>query len=263
MEDSFMKYNQRIDSILTNMEVFKRSRETWGPAGRFKKDNAGLWEPEDHPGYTIITPTFEDDSDNVETYTTLGAIRDILLERIVFSKCVPSPVASIHLTIADLIAGKAYKNGIMNTKEQELLQVLSSVFSQLILPGLIRMEVRGVSLFTQGFVIALVGAVDENGYMRLTSLRDVIYRDERLKNLGVVRKFKLTGHLTLAYIEETLSEQDQNQLAETLITLNKQFFATPLPLNIARAEVRKFDNMTRFYRQREWPVFEFVQRRDS
>jgi len=258
MEDGFDAYNQRIESMLHDEAISDRACKAKGPAGRFKMDDAENWEPMEHPGYTVITPSFEDESHNVKTYARLGDIQHVLLKQLTLSKLAPAPVTAFHITVADLVAGEVYKNRVKGASEQELLQALSSIFSQLILAGPMCMKVLGVSLFTSGFIIAVVGAVTEEGYERLVLLRNAIYRDERLRALGVERKFKFTGHITLAYVEEALSRQDQGRLAGALMAINQRFFDNPLPLYLARAEVRKFDNMLGFYRQGGWPVLEFV-----
>lgn len=258
MEDSFTDYNQRIEYNLDDTVIREISRKTKGLANRFQRSDSGEWKPVNYPGYTIITPTFEDDIDNIRTYTRLGDVQQILLQRLDLFKYAPAPITSFHLTIADLIAGRSYENHVFGTKEQILQQVL---FSRIIPPtplNPILMKVRGVSLFTMGAIVALVAAIDKSGYDRLISFRDSIYDNGLLRDFGVERKFKFTGHITLAYIEGMLSERDQNWLAETLIDINKRFFTNSLQFNIKRAEVRKFDNMLRYYRQEAWKVFNFV-----
>lgn len=87
----------------------------------------------------------------------------------------------------------------------------------------------------------------------------VIFRVEsnnhELIHLGVERKRAFNGHISLLYIEENLTDDDRRALADLLIAINDQFFQTPLPYNIAQAEVRKFNNFLSYYRQDDWPIY--------
>ena len=258
MEDSFIDYNKRISSMRADGVIQQRSAQMIPPSGRFTIDKTGCYKPVGHPGYTVITPTFEDESANVRTYAKLSDVQDFLLKQLGVDKYVPAPVTGLHLTISDLVAGKTYRDTVQGGNEQKLLQALSSVFNQLTFQWPVRLQVLGLSLFSPGFIIAVVGAVDESGYERLMSLRNVIYDDPPLMHFGIKRKFKFTGHITLAYIEGALSEHERNNIYRTLKAGNESFFVQPMPLEVVRAEVRKFNDMSAFYRQGGWPLFEFA-----
>lgn len=258
-EDSFNQYNERISSMISEKSIRQISGQLTPPARRFTRGAYGDWEPIDHPGYTVITPTFVDESENISTYAKLGDVQHFLLKRLGVATNAPAPVTAFHLTVADLVAGKTYTEKVQNSKEQQLLQALSFVFNQLALDGEIRLQIFGLSLFAAGFIIAVVGAADASGYERLMLFRNAIYNDTQLRGLGVERKFKFTGHITLAYIEkDALSEQDRDHIANTLTVANCSLFAKPLPLEVVRAEVRKFDDMSAFYREEGWPIFNFT-----
>lgn len=259
MEDSFNQYNERISSMISEKAIRQISGQLTPPTRRFAKGADGDWEPIGHPGYTVITPTFVDDSENISTYARLGDVQHFLLKRLGVATNAPAPITAFHLTVADLVAGKTYTGKVQGSKQQQLLQALFFVFNRLALDGEIRLKIFGLSLFEAGFIIAVVGATDASGYERLMLFRNAIYNDTQLRDLGVERKFKFTGHITLAYIEEdALSEQDRDRIAKTLTVANCNLFAKPLPLEVVRAEVRKFDNMSAFYRQGGWPVFDFA-----
>jgi 2'-5' RNA ligase len=258
MEDSFNEYNERISYMISQEAIRWKSGQLTPPTHRFVRGVYGDWEPVGHPGYTVITPTFVDESENIDTYARLGDVQHFLLKRLGIVTNAPAPVTAFHLTIADLVAGGTYTEKVQGSKQQQLLQALSFVFNQLALDGEIRLQVLGLSLFATGFIIAVVGAADASGYERLMLFRNAVYDDTQLCNLGVERKFKFTGHITLAYIEDVLSEQDRGRIAETLTAANRNLFAKPLPLEVVRAEIRKFDDMSAFYRQGGWPVFDFA-----
>ncbi|HWQ43810.1 MAG TPA: hypothetical protein VN456_17510, partial [Desulfosporosinus sp.] len=134
---------------------------------------------------------------------------------------------------------------------------LNQLFSRISSSTSVKYEVKGLSVFPQGVIAAIVSPVTENDYQRLQALRDYLYTDKVLKNLGVERKRSFYGHITLFYIEEKLSGKDRRMLADAVIDINKRFFSTPLPFNLTRAEVRKFNNFSEFYRRDYWPVYVF------
>lgn len=254
MEDSFNDYNERISSMISEQTVWQRSGQLTPPARRFARGAGGDWKPIGHPGYTVITPTFVDESENINTYERLGDVQDFLLKRLGVAANAPAPVTAFHLTVADLVAERTYTS----SEEQQLLQALSFIFNQLTLNGEVRFQILGLSLFAAGFIIAVVGAADSSGYERLMLFRNAIYNDLQIHDLGVERKFKFTGHITLAYIEDALTKQDRDRIAEVLTEANRSLFVKPLPLEVMRAEVRKFEDMSAFYRQGGWPVFDFA-----
>jgi len=67
--------------------------------------------------------------------------------------------------------------------------------------------------------------------------------------------FDFTGISLYFYIEENLSGKDRKMLADAVTDINKRFFSKSLPFNLTRAEVRKFDDFSEFYRQNHWPVY--------
>ncbi|ODA42410.1 hypothetical protein DSBG_0797 [Desulfosporosinus sp. BG] len=84
-----------------------------------------------------------------------------------------------------------------------------------------------------------------------------ILEDAVLKQLGVERKRNFRGHITLFYLEEKLFKKESKKLAGAVADINRRSFANPLPFILERAEVRKFDNFSEFYRRDHWPVYRF------
>jgi len=254
------EYNARIDSALTEAALRREAAKRQGPARRFTSENGGVWTAVPFWGYTIITPTFQEEHHrvNVATYARLGDVQQLLSGRLGLAQYAPVPITSLHLTITDLVSSTEYeKLAATFLREQDFRQAVSSCFGQLCIQGVVRAEVVGLSLFSSRVVIALVGFEDEQGYQRLRLFRDAVYRDETLSSFGIKQKSKYTGHITLAYVESVLTEPEQDRLACTLADLNQRLFASPLPLNVSRGEMRRFDDVSRFYRKRGWPVFKF------
>ena len=256
-EDNFDDYNSRISNMVSTEEIKKRIIRSKGTVNRFERKNDD-WNPIRHPGYTIITPCYDREGNkvNLDTYDLLEKIQKGLLNHFTFFA--PAPKGAFHLTIADLISGKRYNNLISNEGENSFFGAISSIFNQLKLSGSIKMSVLGISVFPPGFVIAPVIAKDNNGYIRLSLFRNYIYVDKELKKYGVDRKFKFTGHITLAYIEENILTDNEKRklISQSINTVNENF--KPLALNIERVEICQFDDMKYFNCNENLPSYNFV-----
>ncbi len=257
-EKSFSEYVRRMDELISDSEIELRVKKL-KPGGRWDLNTRN---PLPHPGYTIITPPFfeEDIERNRQTYGTLVNVQNELLKCIGTSSYVPAPPNSFHMTVADLVSTERYEAKVVKSqKEGTLRNEVRRVFSNLSHLQADRapeMLVKGLTLFPI-VVVAIVSTKDGEGYRKLANFRDAIYADPKLKQMGVDRKFSFTGHVTLAYIEHQPSEDELDCLAKTLKTLNRDRFGHGLPLTGARAELRKFNDMSCFYREYDWPVFRF------
>jgi 2'-5' RNA ligase len=252
------EYNQRVSAWLTLGGIKQKTDEVAGPAHRFRREETGEWRALARHGYTITTPPFLEERDlaNVATYARLADIQQAVTARLGLGRCSPVPVTSFHFTIVGLASGTTYEEKVSGLEETALRQAVSACFDGLQIRGTIPMEIRGLALFSKGVVIALAGARDEGGYQRLQALRQALYGDDVLRRLGVQRKHRFMGHVTMCYIEHRLESQDRAALARSLTQVNEQFFANPLPFNVTRAELRKFDDLSRFYREDRWPILE-------
>lgn len=259
MELTYREYLAYVEKVLKEETI----RELAGQVktlGKFRESSEGQWEPVAYPGYTVITPTLADDRENIGFYGLLSDIGEELFWKILFPGIVWAPTIAQHMTIGRLISGDVFVSRILNSREEELLFSLNKLFTKVSNRGILgnsgtlRYEVKGLSIFPQGVIAAIVSPAAEDDYRRLQIFREYLYTDQVLMNLGVERKRSFHGHITLFYIEEELSEKDKSLLADAVIDINRRFFSMPLPFNIGRAEVRKFDNFTEFYRKDQWPV---------
>lgn len=254
MKISYADYVKQVEHLLKENTIRGIANQV-KTLGKFKKSNVGVWEPIQYEGYTLITPTFLDDQDNAGCYGILNKVREDLWEDLNFPQIVHAPATAFHMTVARLISSDIYETRLKNTHEEEFLLTIQELFSRISLLGPLKFEVKGLSIFPQGVIAALVSPVTEGDYQRLQAFRDSIYGDKVLTDLGVDRKRGFNGHISLFYLEEELSGNDRRILAEALIAINKRFFQTPLPFQITRAEVRKFNNFLNYYREGSWPVY--------
>ncbi|MDR3599257.1 MAG: hypothetical protein P4L49_02025 [Desulfosporosinus sp.] len=254
MEMNCGDYLKQVENEL-RAETIRESANQVKTLGKFQESSDGLWEPVPYSGYTLVTPTFLDDCENLDFYRLLSNIREELFWNLLFPGIVWAPTIALHMTIGRLLSGDIFASHISNSREEEFLLALSQLFSQIASSGTLNYEVKGLSIFPQGVIAAIVSPVTEEDYRRLQVCRDYLYTDKVLKKLGVERKRSFHGHITLFYIEEELSGKDRKMLADAVIDINKSFFSHPLPFSLTRAEVRKFNDFSEFYRQDHWPVY--------
>ncbi|MDR3590651.1 MAG: hypothetical protein P4N41_13445 [Negativicutes bacterium] len=254
MELNFQDYQEYAAKILEE-EAIREIASQVRPLGKFRKNGTGSWEPVPYAGYTIVTPTAPDDGANAGTYQVLDEVREALLRELDFAGVVMAPYTALHMTVARLVSGDVFVKKVLKAREECLLIVLRRLFLKIARPGPLQYEIKGLSLFPQGVVAAMVSPVGPADYLGLQELRDRLYTDTVLKELGVDRSRGFKGHVSLCYIEEMLDENRKKELSDLIAAMNRRFFSAPLPFAITRAEVRKFEDFSRFYRQDNWPAF--------
>jgi hypothetical protein len=118
-------------------------------------------------------------------------------------------------------------------------------------------QLLGLMVRPRAIAVSLV-AQDEDSYKRVLELRRCIYQNSGLIGLGIEQQYHFTAHITLGYFGEISPALDRDRLSNTLLEFNRQELPEEvIPLSINRAELRKFDNMLRYYREPDWPVLEF------
>ncbi|MCA1995269.1 MAG: DUF1868 domain-containing protein, partial [Coleofasciculus sp. S288] len=126
-------------------------------------------------------------------------------------------------------------------------------------------QLLGLMIRPRAIAVCLVPK-DEDAYQRTLQFRRFIYQNPTLIALGIEQQYHFTAHITLAYFGEISPELDRNRLCKRLSELNRQALledtlsvtaSSTYELCIHRAELRKFDDMIRYYRMPDWPVLEF------
>ncbi|ARV58133.1 DUF1868 domain-containing protein [Nostocales cyanobacterium HT-58-2] len=217
------------------------------------------------PGYTVITPPREDETDNSTFYAHLEAYQQELLQLSLNSNwIVLVPPASFHLTLADLIWDSAYRDACQNNPqfEEQLHSCFAEIFQQYQQQSKrwqthpIEWHMQGLIVMPRAIGVCLVPQ-NEACYEQIVSLRRVIYQNSKLMALGIEQHYHFTAHVTLGYFGEIPAHLDRDRLATILSQLNQQWTENSPLLTVHRAELRKFDDMTRYYRQPDWPSLDF------
>ena len=175
---------------------------------------------------------------------------------------VPLPPESFHLTIADLIWDNSYSEAVKENPlfEDLLRQRIGESFqkSQIGKGNPIIWQLLGISIFPRAIVVCLVPK-DEQSYKPIVQLRRSIYQNSGVIGLGIEQQYDFTAHITLGYFGEILPNLDRDRLVNILSDLNDQCLVTEQPqvLTIQQAQLRKFDDMMRYYREPDWPEISF------
>jgi hypothetical protein len=98
---------------------------------------------------------------------------------------------------------------------------------------------------------------DENSYEEIIQLRRLIYQNRKLMGLGIEQHYHFTAHITLGYFGEIPANLDRIQLSNMLSDLNQQWLLNFPEILVNQAQLRKFDNMTHYYRQPNWTSLDF------
>lgn len=216
------------------------------------------------PGYSLITPPAEEDAKNATFYNQLQTYQQELLQLTANSDLiVPVPPASFHLTLADLIWDSAYNHACEENPEfeqelrsccAEILQQYQQSHTSAAIP--IQWQMLGLIVMTRAVGVCLVPK-DERCYDQIIQFRRTIYQNPKLIALGIEQHYHLTAHVTLGYFGEVPSDLDRTNLSTMLSDLNQQWLFNSPEFLINRVEVRKFDDMTYYYRESDWPSLDF------
>lgn len=216
------------------------------------------------PGYTLITPTADEAPQNSAFYDKLATYQQQLIQLpIDHDLIVPVPAASFHLTLADLIWDHAYTDACEKNPnfEQELRACCAEIFQQYqqsITPGTqpIYWQILGLVIMPRAVGVCLVPK-NEKSYEQIIQLRRKIYQNPQLIALGIEQHYHLTAHITLGYFGDISPDLDRNKLSNLLWELNQQWLGDSPEFLANRVELRKFDDMTRYYREPDWPSLDF------
>jgi len=172
------------------------------------------------------------------------------------------PPDSFHITLADLIWDSTYRHTSETNPsfEAQLQAQIAQIFQQsgeLTEHRAIQFQVLGLMVMTRAIAVCL-SPTDSHSHDRLLKLRRNIYQTHDLMGLGIEQQYYFTPHITLGYFGEIPPADQLGQLVDRFEALNQQWIGrAPQELRVQRAELRKFDDMTRYYRQPDWAVLEF------
>ena len=262
MDETYQTYLNRV-ARLTLPATYKSQLQHIQESPKFKLLPDGSRQAVPFPGYTVVTPPWGEESEKSTFYESLQQLQQQLVQQLDAGLIVPVPPDSFHLTLADLIWDSSYRDAERENPdfEGQLKKRIGESFQkyQQSLSGgnPIGWQLLGIMIRPRAIAVCLAPA-DESSYKRLLEFRRFIYQNPGLIGLGIEQQYHFTAHITLGYFGEIAPDLDRDRLCDTLLELNRQALPEELvPLFIRRAELRKFDDMMRYYREPDWPILEF------
>ncbi|MBI1241449.1 MAG: DUF1868 domain-containing protein [Nostoc sp. RI_552] len=248
---------------MTLPEAYRSQIQHIQESGKFHL-HSGTRQPAPFPGYSLITPPAEEEVKNSTFYSKLQSYQQELLQLPVNSDfIVPVPPASFHVTLADLIWDSAYVHACQKNPEfeQQLRSCCAEIFQQYqqsMTNGTnpIQWQMLGLIVMPRSVGVCLVPQ-DEHCYEQIIQFRRTIYQNPKLMALGIEQHYHFTAHVTLGYFGEVLRDLDRTNLSTMFSQLNQQWLLNSPKFLIHRVEIRKFDDMTHYYRQAHWPSLNF------
>jgi hypothetical protein len=256
LDETYQNYVNRM-ARLTLPATYETQLQHIQKSPKFKE---GI--PVSFPGFSAIAPLAENDSENSTFYSHLETIQQQLLEQLDLGLFVPIPAKSFHLTVADLIWDSAYKdltakNPDFDIQLQKYLRESFHNYKQTDLPNTSGLwQLLGLVMLPRALVVGLV-PTDEADYEKIIQLRRSIYQNSNLISLGIEQQYNLTGHVTLGYFGDIPSDLGRDRMVTTLSNFNDRWLESePQFLKVNRVQLHKFNDMTNYWREPDWPVVE-------
>lgn len=262
MDDTYATYINRV-ARLTLPTTYQSQLQHIQESPKFERLPDGSSKAVNFPGYTVVTPTWEDESDNGAFYENLQDVQQTLLQELDPGLMIALPPDSFHLTLADLIWENTYRDAERENPEfdkqlQEQMGESFQKYQRLFAKGNpVCWQLLGLMVRPRAIGVCLAPK-DENSYQRILEFRRSIYQNSGLIALGVEQQYHFTAHITLGYFGEISLPLDRDRISHRLSELNEGFLdKEATSFWIKRAELRKFDSMVHYYREPDWPVVEF------
>lgn len=259
MDEDYQTYLSRV-ARMTLPETYNSQLQHIQESPKFQMLPGGGRQAVPFPGYTVITLPAAEDSQNLDFYQNLNLCQQQLLQLPLNNNLImPVPAASLHLTLADLIWDSAYRYAQENFEfEVQLRNCISEIFQQYrqsLATNRIGWQILGLFVMPRAIGVCLIPK-NESSYEQILKFRRTIYQSSGLTALGIEQHYHFTAHITLGYFGDLSPNLDRDRLSTSLTELNQQWSHAP-ELNVHRAELRKFDDMTRYYRESDWAILDF------
>lgn len=214
-------------------------------------------KPVEFPGYSVITPPYAEENYNREFYQNLQLIASRLMEELGDDFFLGLPPESFHLTLADLIWEKIYLNTVKENPDfdniliSEMAKIFQEYESSLVNNQSLELEVIGLSIFPRAVAVCL--APTESSYEPIIKLRQLIYQNEQIINLGIEQQYDFSAHVTLGYFDKIDDNLDLDKIESIVKEINDLCLENTAPIfKLKEFELRKFTNMVNYIREPEW-----------
>jgi hypothetical protein len=236
------------------------------PSGNYRYD--GLrWLPQPYPGFAVLSMV--DEHPGNETLPgILAALQKGLVEQCPWEGALYLlPPDSFHQTVANMLSEERFLKKVAEAGLKEKYPgMVEQAFEGIEMerrsaievqgPGPVALELIGISIF--GTALGVLGVFgEEEHYQRILRFRAGLYADPELAALDVRMTRPFIGHITLAYIEKELSDEQRRQLAEAVGLLNGQIKEDRPVFSFSGTGLRRYEHLSAFLRSDGYPRYEF------
>jgi hypothetical protein len=257
MDLAFDEYTARQYRELDADRLRERAMQVQ-PSGNYRHEGMG-WRPQPYPGFAVISMVNEYPG-NAELPAILAAVQEGLIERCPWEGAVYLlPPDSFHQTVANMLSEQRFVKRIAEPGlEGEYPKMVERAFEKIEMNrrGPVEMQLIGLSIF--GTALGVLGVIaEEEQYQRIGRFRAGLYADPGLAALDVRMTRPFIGHITLAYIEKELTDEQRRQLADAAVTLNGQLREVRPVFSFSGTGLRKYEHLSAFIRSDRYPRYEF------
>ncbi|ELS02855.1 hypothetical protein Xen7305DRAFT_00025730 [Xenococcus sp. PCC 7305] len=258
MNETYQAYINRV-AQLTLPATYSTQLQTIQTSPKFVDGQVAYF-----PGYSVITPTSNEDPTNQGFYSQVQLLQQQLIEQLESDLIIPLPPESFHLTLADLIWGDSYQQAVTENAEfdDKLRLQINHSFQQY--KNLeqnfhnVQWQLWGLSIRPRA-IMACLAPKDQASYDAIVALRRCLYQNEGLMGLGIEQQYDFTAHITLGYFNQIPTDLNRSQLCIIISQIADRLLdGEPAIINILSGELRKFDNMVNYYRQSDWATISFA-----
>jgi len=247
IELSFAAYDQRQRHEVSHAGLVARAARL-APGGNFLHDGRA-WRPQPYPGHAVVAMVATDTA-NRELERRLSLAQSQLADAFAEPDLLYLlPAASFHQTVANTLSDDRYKRhvvdaGIEHEYPGRVGAVLGEISATPTAPP-VRMRMIGVSLF--GSALGALGVFESSeAFLRVLAFRDAFYGHADIAALGITRTRPFIGHVTLAYLGRTISEQERTRLVESVWRISAGLFHDGPTFSLPWAELRAYDHLAEF-----------------
>lgn len=254
-EFAYSSYQDRQYNEINHLGLERRARNL--SIGRRANWNGETWTPAPYPGYAM--QAMLSNSSNAKSLSI--DLQDLQYE---IMQLVPRPgtlyalpASSFHQTVANTFSEDRLQRHLIDTGLyskfpsviQERMQIWSS--DQKGQPPAMRLI--GISLFRTA--IGILGVFEnEADFQRIIGFRNHFYQDGKLATIGLKRTRPFIGHVTLAYVEDSLEAGELQKLTKGIDTINQSLRNRHLVMELPFATLHRYENLSEFVSQTDYPT---------
>ncbi len=252
MNETYQEYINRV-AQLTLPGACSSQLQTIQSSPKFTEGKANYF-----PGYSVITPPYQEDSENEEFYSQIELLQKNIIQQLEPKLVVPLTARSFHFTIADLVWGESYEQIVKDNPqfEAQLQENIEHSFAQYQEISDERITVQwqllGIAIRPRAIMACLVPK-DQASYQAILDLRRCIYQNSGLIGLGIEQQYDFTAHITLAYFDQIKENLNRSEICVIISQIGDRLLENnPVILTVKEGELRKFENMLDYHRQPDW-----------